>query len=101
MRNTGLSLPTFMVVCKITALCCGYAYYGVGVIYGQVTRLQNQAGAQHSQSPMKAEGRAVMGLSYLWRLVCKECGAVGLVNIVPNWHDARGHVVPFSLGWKS
>jgi len=66
LRNTGLSRPTFMVVCKITALCCGYAYYGGGVIYGQVTRLQNQAGAQHSQSPMKAEGRAVMGLSYLF-----------------------------------
>src|SRR5258706_16393764 len=26
-----------------------------------------------------------------WCLVCKECGAVGSVNIVPNWHDMRGH----------
>ena len=54
-----------MVVCKITALCCGYAYYGGGVFYGQVTRLQNQR-EHNTQSPMKAEGRAVMGLSYLF-----------------------------------
>ncbi|MGY3496697.1 hypothetical protein [Bradyrhizobium sp. USDA 4502] len=36
-----------------------------------------------------------------WCLVCKECGAAGAVNIVPNWHDMIGHAVPFSPGWRS
>ena len=36
-----------------------------------------------------------------WCLVCKECGAAASVNIVPNWHDMRGHAVPFSRSWKS
>jgi len=36
-----------------------------------------------------------------WCLVCKECGAAGSVNIVPNWHDMKGHVVPFTRAWKS
>jgi hypothetical protein len=34
------------------------------------------------------------------RLVCKECGAAGSVNIVPNWYDRIGHAVPFSPSWK-
>jgi len=34
------------------------------------------------------------------RLVCKECGAAGAVNIVPNWHDRAGHAVPFTKHWK-
>jgi hypothetical protein len=25
------------------------------------------------------------------RLVCKECGTAGSVNIVPNWHDRAFH----------
>ena len=29
------------------------------------------------------------------RLVCKNCGAAGSVNIVPNWHDRVGHAVRF------
>jgi hypothetical protein len=33
------------------------------------------------------------------RLVCKECGVEGSVNIVPNWHDRAGHV-PFTKHWK-
>ncbi|WP_176731424.1 hypothetical protein [Bradyrhizobium elkanii] len=36
-----------------------------------------------------------------WCLVCKECGAAGAVNIVPNWHDMIGRAVPFSPGWNS
>ena len=35
------------------------------------------------------------------RLVCKECGTAGSVNIVPNWHDRVGHAVPFSRHWKT
>ena len=31
-----------------------------------------------------------------WRLVCKECGTAGSVNIVPKWHDRAGHSVPFT-----
>jgi len=27
------------------------------------------------------------------RLVCKECGTAGAVNIVPNWHYRAGHAV--------
>jgi hypothetical protein len=34
------------------------------------------------------------------RLVCKECGTAGSVNIVPNWHDMTKHVVPFTRHWK-
>jgi hypothetical protein len=34
-----------------------------------------------------------------WSLVCKECGAAGSVNILPNWHDMKGRAVPFSPGW--
>jgi hypothetical protein len=33
-----------------------------------------------------------------WAMVCKECGAAGSVNIVPNWHDRTGHAAPFSPG---
>jgi hypothetical protein len=35
-----------------------------------------------------------------WRLVCKECGSAGSVNIAPNWHDRVGHAVPFTRHWK-
>src|SRR6476661_5223842 len=35
------------------------------------------------------------------RLVCKECGAAGSVNIVPNWHDRVGDAVPFTRHWKT
>jgi hypothetical protein len=35
------------------------------------------------------------------RLVCKQCGAAGSVNIVPNWHDRAGHAVPFPKRWKT
>jgi hypothetical protein len=35
------------------------------------------------------------------RLVCKECGAAGSVNIVPNWHDRIGSAVPFTRHWKT
>lgn len=28
------------------------------------------------------------------RLVCKECGTAGSVNIVPNWHDRAFHLMP-------
>jgi hypothetical protein len=31
-----------------------------------------------------------------WRLVCKECGTAGSVDIVPNWHDMTNARVPFS-----
>src|SRR5215207_1354054 len=24
-----------------------------------------------------------------WRMVCKQCGAAGTVNITPNWYDRR------------
>jgi hypothetical protein len=34
------------------------------------------------------------------RLVCKECGVAGSVNIVPNWHDTKNVSVPFSKSWK-
>jgi hypothetical protein len=34
------------------------------------------------------------------RLVCKECGTAGSVNIVPNWHDRVGAAVPFTKHWK-
>jgi hypothetical protein len=34
------------------------------------------------------------------RLVCKECGVAGSVNIVPNWHDRASHAVPFTKHWK-
>ena len=30
------------------------------------------------------------------RLICKECGTAGSVNIVPKWHDRAGHSVPFT-----
>jgi len=35
------------------------------------------------------------------RLVCRECGTAGSVNIVPNWHDRAGHAVPFTKHWKT
>jgi hypothetical protein len=35
------------------------------------------------------------------RLVCKQCGTAGSVNIVPNWHDRNGAAVPFSKHWKT
>jgi hypothetical protein len=35
------------------------------------------------------------------RLVCKECGAAGSVNIAPNWHDRAGVAVPFTKHWKT
>jgi len=35
------------------------------------------------------------------RLVCKECGVSGSVNIVPNWHDKTGAAVPFTRHWKT
>jgi hypothetical protein len=35
------------------------------------------------------------------RLVCKQCGAAGSVNIVPNWHDMTMHVAPFTRRWKT
>jgi hypothetical protein len=35
------------------------------------------------------------------RLVCKECGTTGSVNIVPNWHDRAGAAVPFTRHWKT
>jgi hypothetical protein len=35
------------------------------------------------------------------RLVCKECGAAGPVNIVPNWHDRTSARVPFTKHWKT
>jgi hypothetical protein len=34
------------------------------------------------------------------RLVCKECGTAGSVNIVPNWHDRTGAAVPFTKHWN-
>lgn len=37
----------------------------------------------------------------VWRLVCTECGTVGAVHVVPNWHDRVGHAMPFSPEWKS
>jgi hypothetical protein len=33
-------------------------------------------------------------------LLCTNCGAIGAVNIVPNWHDRIGHRTPFSAGWR-
>ena len=36
-----------------------------------------------------------------WCLVCSACGAVGSVNIVPNWHDMVGHTVPFTERWHN
>lgn len=35
------------------------------------------------------------------RLVCKQCGTTGSVNIVPNWHDRTGAAVPFTKHWKT
>jgi len=35
------------------------------------------------------------------RLVCKQCGIAGSVNIVPNWHDRIGRTVPFTRHWKT
>src|SRR5437879_1448885 len=35
-----------------------------------------------------------------WRLVCKECGTAGSVNIAPNWHDMKNACVPISKSWK-
>jgi len=35
------------------------------------------------------------------RLVCKQCGIAGSVNIVPNWHDRIGRSVPFTKHWKT
>jgi hypothetical protein len=35
------------------------------------------------------------------RLVCKDCGVAGSVNIVPNWHDRAGQAVPFTKHWKT
>jgi hypothetical protein len=35
------------------------------------------------------------------RLVCRECGTAGSVNIVPNWHDKAGHALPFTKHWKT
>jgi len=35
------------------------------------------------------------------RFVCKQCGAAGSVNIVPNWHDRAGQAVPFTKHWKT
>jgi hypothetical protein len=35
------------------------------------------------------------------RLVCKQCGNAGSVNIMPNWHDMTKHVVPFTRHWKT
>jgi hypothetical protein len=35
------------------------------------------------------------------RLVCKECGTAGSVNIVPNWHDRNGAAVPFTRHRKT
>ena len=32
-------------------------------------------------------------------LLCTECGEPGAVNIVPNWHDRRGHALPFTRDW--
>ena len=34
------------------------------------------------------------------RLVCKECGTAGSVNIVPNWHDRVASAIPFTKHWK-
>ena len=47
----------------------------------------------------------IRGVSRLWstigrRLVCKECGVAGSVNIVPNWHDRASAAVPFTKHWK-
>jgi hypothetical protein len=35
------------------------------------------------------------------RIVCKECGSAGSVNIVPNWRDMTTHVTPFTRRWKT
>jgi hypothetical protein len=35
------------------------------------------------------------------RMVCKECGVEGSVNIVPNWHDRTAAAVPFTKYWKT
>jgi hypothetical protein len=35
------------------------------------------------------------------RLVCKECGTAGSVNIVPNWHDRVAAAVTFTKHWKT
>jgi hypothetical protein len=35
------------------------------------------------------------------RLVCKECGTAGSVNVVPNWHDMTTRAVPFTRHWKT
>ena len=35
------------------------------------------------------------------RLVCKESGTTGSVNIVPNRHDRAGAAVPFTRHWKT
>ena len=35
------------------------------------------------------------------RLVRKQCGIAGSVNIVPNWHDRIGRTVPFTRHWKT
>jgi hypothetical protein len=35
------------------------------------------------------------------RLVCRECGTAGSVNIVPNRHDKAGAVAPSTKHWKT
>jgi hypothetical protein len=35
------------------------------------------------------------------RLLCKQCGVAGSVNIVPNWHDRTAAAVPFTKHWKT
>jgi hypothetical protein len=35
------------------------------------------------------------------RLVFKQCGTAGSVNIVPNWYDRTAAPVPFTRQWKT
>jgi len=35
------------------------------------------------------------------RVGCKECGAAGSVNIVPNGDDREGHAMPFTVVEKN
>lgn len=32
---------------------------------------------------------------------CTECGALGAVNVTPNWHDRIGHATPFTREWRT
>jgi hypothetical protein len=70
------------------------AEHGGRMIFAQMGMLQ--AIHRHLDTLPQDQPWSVVG----WRFVCKQCGAAGSVNIVPNWHDRINSRTPFQPGWK-